>query len=550
MHGRWWRLRDPDKALAYLRQTVVNRSRSALRHRGVVDRHAAREAARCHAPGRGRVRARRRPARRRTRRDARAARPAARGARPALLPRPVRGRDRRHPRHQPGRGEEPRLARLRRPAGPARPTTWRTGDDPSRRQPTTTTRLADLLSDAVSDVEPANRLDAIRDAEQVTAMTPDAPGCTPSAAPSSPRPPSSPPSPRSGDVPGPGTTTRPRSGHRPATSSPSPPRRAQSTPPETAAAPGDAKVVPVYYMGDTAGRAPAVPRVPAGPRLTPLDAAAAALADSPRRSRLPHTWPAGSIVSVRRLRRRGRPLGDARRHASPSGPRACPRPRPRPRCSRSSTRSRPRGQARVGSHSSSTGTTTDQSTGRRRPSRCPTPRSSRRARSSQHHHPRAGRDRRRRQLSEVGAWPTSFEATVVVRILRGRHRRGPRASGMADGAMGEKLYPFSVPVDVSEPRRPATTRLVATTDDPSGGEGGGAFRDTDGSRSSSARSVDRRATDPPTAETGRCCTASTWSGAPRRGARDGRPLVGLQAQENLAAVPLLAARLTTSPRTP
>lgn len=39
MHGRWSRLRDPDKALAYLRQAVVNRSRSALRHRGVVDRH-------------------------------------------------------------------------------------------------------------------------------------------------------------------------------------------------------------------------------------------------------------------------------------------------------------------------------------------------------------------------------------------------------------------------------------------------------------------------------------------------------------------------------
>lgn len=39
MHGRWSRLRDPDKALAYLRQAVVNRSRSALRHRAVVERH-------------------------------------------------------------------------------------------------------------------------------------------------------------------------------------------------------------------------------------------------------------------------------------------------------------------------------------------------------------------------------------------------------------------------------------------------------------------------------------------------------------------------------
>jgi RNA polymerase sigma-70 factor (sigma-E family) len=43
LHGRWRALRDPDKALAYLRQTVVNRSRSALRHRGVVERYVARQ---------------------------------------------------------------------------------------------------------------------------------------------------------------------------------------------------------------------------------------------------------------------------------------------------------------------------------------------------------------------------------------------------------------------------------------------------------------------------------------------------------------------------
>ncbi|WP_207210341.1 SigE family RNA polymerase sigma factor [Nocardioides zhouii] len=40
MHGRWSRLRNPDKALAYLRQAVVNRSRSVLRHRVVVEKHA------------------------------------------------------------------------------------------------------------------------------------------------------------------------------------------------------------------------------------------------------------------------------------------------------------------------------------------------------------------------------------------------------------------------------------------------------------------------------------------------------------------------------
>jgi len=42
VHRRWDRLRDPDKALAYLRQAVVNQSRSTLRHRMVVQRHVER----------------------------------------------------------------------------------------------------------------------------------------------------------------------------------------------------------------------------------------------------------------------------------------------------------------------------------------------------------------------------------------------------------------------------------------------------------------------------------------------------------------------------
>lgn len=40
MHGGWRRLCDTDKALSYLRQSVVNRSRSVLRHRAVVGKHA------------------------------------------------------------------------------------------------------------------------------------------------------------------------------------------------------------------------------------------------------------------------------------------------------------------------------------------------------------------------------------------------------------------------------------------------------------------------------------------------------------------------------
>ncbi len=39
MHDGWQRLRDNEKALAYLRQAVVNRSRSVLRHRTVIDKN-------------------------------------------------------------------------------------------------------------------------------------------------------------------------------------------------------------------------------------------------------------------------------------------------------------------------------------------------------------------------------------------------------------------------------------------------------------------------------------------------------------------------------
>jgi RNA polymerase sigma-70 factor (sigma-E family) len=41
LHQHWGRLRDPDKALAYLRTSVVNAARSAQRRRGVADRYLA-----------------------------------------------------------------------------------------------------------------------------------------------------------------------------------------------------------------------------------------------------------------------------------------------------------------------------------------------------------------------------------------------------------------------------------------------------------------------------------------------------------------------------
>jgi RNA polymerase sigma-70 factor (sigma-E family) len=43
MHGKWHSLREPDKALAYLRRSVVNGARSAHRHHAVSDKHLHRE---------------------------------------------------------------------------------------------------------------------------------------------------------------------------------------------------------------------------------------------------------------------------------------------------------------------------------------------------------------------------------------------------------------------------------------------------------------------------------------------------------------------------
>lgn len=44
MHTAWRRLREEEKALSYLRQAVVNRSRSVLRHRTVVDKNVPKPA--------------------------------------------------------------------------------------------------------------------------------------------------------------------------------------------------------------------------------------------------------------------------------------------------------------------------------------------------------------------------------------------------------------------------------------------------------------------------------------------------------------------------
>lgn len=41
MHDKWRRLREPEKAVGYLRRTVVNRARSSQRHHRVADKHSS-----------------------------------------------------------------------------------------------------------------------------------------------------------------------------------------------------------------------------------------------------------------------------------------------------------------------------------------------------------------------------------------------------------------------------------------------------------------------------------------------------------------------------
>ena len=118
LHRRWGHLRDPGSAVAYLNHAVVNGGRDRLRHaRRVVAimprmvpvpevRSSAEQDAVRHDE-----------ADRLWQAITAAADATAAGARPALLPRPERGRDRRHPRGVARFGEE---ARQPRPAALSR----------------------------------------------------------------------------------------------------------------------------------------------------------------------------------------------------------------------------------------------------------------------------------------------------------------------------------------------------------------------------------------------------------------------------------------------
>ena len=105
MHDGWHRLRDQEKALSYLKQAVVNRSRSVLRHRSVIDRNAPEPAPDMPSAEQGAISLLERSAI--DHRAARASGPATAGARAAVLRRPVGGTDRGNDGDQQGCGQEP-----------------------------------------------------------------------------------------------------------------------------------------------------------------------------------------------------------------------------------------------------------------------------------------------------------------------------------------------------------------------------------------------------------------------------------------------------------
>lgn len=70
----------------------------------------------------------------------------------------------------------------------------------------------------------------------------------------------------------------------------------------------------------------------------------------------------------------------------------------------------------------------------------------------------------------------SFEATVPYAVLDASGAEVLTGFTTAE-QFGDKLYPFAAQVDVSD-LEPGTYTFVARTDDPSGGEGPGAFEDT------------------------------------------------------------------------
>jgi hypothetical protein len=343
-------------------------------------------------------------------------------------------------------------------------------------------RLADLFSDAVSDIEPANRLDAIRNETKVTSMSSRRPWLyavggavvataaviTAIAA-------------AGGTLPGQGDDDpAPAAQSDPATKEPKPSDDAsEPTPTETTALPS-ASVVPVYFVGDT----------PSGPRLyreflrntddaDPLKyAAATSVAGSSDDPDYGTLWPSdvtvGDVTSdgadILTVDIKGAP------HDLPSG------------MSQEEAQlalqqvvfsvQAANGQGRVGVQLLLDGQPSDQVLGQ--PTSEPLANApilktlSLVSLSS----PAEGETVSGDSLQVEGV-ANSFEANVIVRLQRWEGTEVMSEDAFtADGWMGDKLFPFSGTIDISDVP-PGDYAVIAMTDDPSGGtEGSGAFSDS------------------------------------------------------------------------
>jgi hypothetical protein len=346
-------------------------------------------------------------------------------------------------------------------------------------------RLAELLSDAVSGIEPTNRLDAIRNETKVTSMSSRRPwlyavgGAVATAAVITAI------AAAGGTLPGQGDDPAPAGQSDHATKEPEPsngasePTPSEPTPSETTA-PASNSVVPVYFVGDT----------PSGPRLyreflrntddaDPLMYAAgtsvAGSSDDPDYGTL---WPSGSSVTevtsdgadILTVSIAGAP------HDLPSGMTQAEAQLALQQVIYSVQAAN--GQGRVGVQFLLDGDRSDQVLGQ--PTSEPLANApilktlSLVSLSS----PSEGENVSGDTL-EVEGVANSFEANVIVRLQRWEGNEVlAQQPFTADGWMGDKLFPFSGTIDVSDVP-PGEYVLIAMTDDPSGGEeGSGAFSDS------------------------------------------------------------------------
>ena len=353
----------------------------------------------------------------------------------------------------------------------------RPGDQPHvERDP----RLAELLSDAVSDIEPANRLDAIRNETKVTSMSSRRPWLyavggavvataaviTAIAA-------------AGGTLPGQGDDDPAPAGQsEQATTEPTTADDTSEPTPSETPAPPSSSVVPVYFVGDT----------PSGPRLyrefqkgegDPLVYAAATSvagsADDPDYGTL---WPSGVSVSevtsdgadILTVSVAGAP------HDLPSGMTQAQAQLALQQVVYSVQAAH--GQGRVGVQLLLDGARSDQILGQPTSEPLANAPALKTLSLVSLTSPAEGQTVSGDTL-EVEGVANSFEANVIVRLQRWEGTEVvAQEPFMAEGWMGDKLFPFSGTIDISGVPSGEYV-VIAMTDDPSGGaEGPGAFSDS------------------------------------------------------------------------